>query len=76
MKNPYQMDKAIAAAGGHVALDSDPGGFKKAERSLNGKLGETPSTFWLSVVFSGSSASSVNNVSLGDGLFFGQKSNA
>ncbi len=66
------LGNTLATSGGHVALDSDPGGFKKAERSLNSKVGTIPETYWLGAILDGSASSSVNNISLGDGLIFGQ----
>ncbi len=66
------LGNALQVSGAHVELDSDPGGFKKAERTLNNKLGTGTSTVWFSIIVDGTGASEVHNVSLGDGLFFGQ----
>jgi hypothetical protein len=67
------LGNALQVSGEHVELDSDPGGFKKADRTLNNKLGTGPnSTVWFSAILDGTGASEINNVALGDGLFFGQ----
>ena len=66
------LGNALQVSGAHVELDSDPGGFKKAERTLNNKLGTGTSTVWFSIIVDGTGTSEVHNVSLGDGLFFGQ----
>jgi hypothetical protein len=63
-------------SGEHVELDSDPGGSKKAERTLNNKLGTSTSTVWFSAIVDGSGASEIHNVSLGDGLIVGQGTKA
>ena len=66
------LGNALLAGGDHVELDSDPGGFKKADRPLNNKLGTGTSTVWLSAIVDGTGASEIHNVALGDGLYFGQ----
>ena len=66
------LGNQLGVSGGHVELDSDPGGFKKADRTLNYKLGTIDETFWFGAIIDGALAASVNNIGLGDGLFFGQ----
>ena len=66
------VGNVLTVEANHVETQSDPGSPKKVDRPLNIKLGETPETFWMSAILTGSSTDSVNNVSLGDGLFLGQ----
>ena len=51
---------------------SSPGSPKKSSRPLITPLGSGDESIWMSVMLAGDSVSSVHNISLGDGLFFGQ----
>ena len=62
----------LDVAGNHVELSGSFGSPKQATRPLNTQLGTGSETVWLSLILDGSTASEINNISLGDGLFIGQ----
>ena len=53
-------------------LPSSPGSPKRLSRPLNTLLGSGDVSIWMSVMLAGDAVSSLHNISLGDGLFFGQ----
>ena len=65
------LGQSLIVSGNRIGLDSGSD-TKKAERQITDKVGTTSETVWLSFLFEGSSATTINNVSIGDGLFVGQ----
>jgi hypothetical protein len=66
------LGNVLLVEGSHVEVQAGVGSVKKVDRPLNINLGEVEETVWMSAILVGSSTDSINNVSLGDGLFLGQ----
>jgi hypothetical protein len=66
------LGNVLLVEGSHVETQVDVGSPQRVDRPLNIKLGEVDETVWMSAILVGSSTDSINNVSLGDGLFLGQ----
>ncbi|MBW2422487.1 MAG: hypothetical protein JRH19_28445 [Deltaproteobacteria bacterium] len=66
------LGNELLVSGEHIELDSDPGGYKKAERSMNDKVGVISETVWFSAILDGTASSEIHHISLSDGVSFGQ----
>ena len=66
------LGNTLDVLGNRIESSFDSGSPNKVTRPLNNKLGLVDETIWLSAILDGTSTTSILNLSLGDGLFFGQ----